>query len=364
MRLGQLTIRRFRNLSEATLVWGGGFNVIWGNNAQGKTNLLEAIYLLGQLKSFRGARTSELIQCGAAAARLCGEVVDTPVRRRVEVTLEERGQTPLLDGKPVQRLSQFIGTLRTVLFTADELILLKGAPAGRRALLDRAVLQAEPGYLDRVQHYGRVLRQRNRLLKEQAPLRELEPWTEALAESGARLRHDRRGYLDRLAPVLAAIGQQLTGGEELPTWSYPFAGDADRLHAALREELERLLPRERQLGQTLAGPHRDDPEPATADRPLRQFGSQGQLRSFLLAFKTAQLIDLESLLGEPPLLLLDDLTSELDARRQASFFALLRQRRGQVMITTTHPAALGEAVCPQASYFRVAGGTIEERQAN
>ncbi len=363
MRLGQLTIRRFRNLTEADLVWGAGFNVIWGNNAQGKTNLLEAVYLLGQLKSFRGARTAELIQSGATSARLSGEVIDTAVKHRIEVTLEERGQTPLLDGKPVQRLSQFLGALRPILFTADELILLKGAPAGRRALLDRAVLQAEPGYLDRVQHYGRILRQRNRLLKDRAGLRELEPWTESLAEAGAGIRYERRNYLDRLAPTLADIGIKLAAGDEELSLTYPFTDDRTNLHAGLKAELERLLPRERQLAQTLAGPHRDDPEPRIAGRPLKQFGSQGQHRSFLLAFKTAQLIDLEALLGEPPLLLLDDLASELDAQRQASFFAFLGQRQGQVMITTTHPATLGEAVCPQARYFRVDRGRIEERQA-
>ena len=127
-------------------------------------------------------------------------------------------------------------------------------------------------------------------------------------------------------------------------------------------ELERLLPRERQLQQTLAGPHRDDPEPQVDGQPLKLFGSQGQHRSFLLAFKAAQLLDLEARLGEPPLLLLDDLASELDAQRQASFFAFLRRRRGQVLITTTHPATLGEAVCPQARYFLVERGRIEERQ--
>jgi DNA replication and repair protein RecF len=129
-------------------------------------------------------------------------------------------------------------------------------------------------------------------------------------------------------------------------------------------ELELLLPRERQQQQTLAGPHRDDPEPRIDGQPLKLFGSQGQHRSFLLAFKAAQLLDLETRLGESPLLLLDDLTSELDARRQASFFAFLRRRRGQVLITTTHPATLGEAVCPQARYFHVERGQIEERQAN
>jgi DNA replication and repair protein RecF len=363
MHLEQLLVRQFRNLSEVKLFWGEGFNVIWGNNAQGKTNLLEAVYLLGHLKSFRGARTSDLIQTGAAAARLTGLLTSGRVQHQLEVTLEQQGQTPRLDGKPVQRLSQFIGTLRLVLFTADELILLKGSPAGRRVLLDRAVLQTDPGYLDRVQAYNRILRQRNQLLKERASAEQLAPWNEALIESGARIRQDRCSYLEQLQPVLSAIGREIADRDERLALNYPLAGSRHDLRAALREEIERLHTRERQLAQTLAGPHRDDPDPLVDGRPLKLFGSQGQHRSFLLAFKAAQLSDLEARLGEPPLLLLDDLASELDAQRQASFFAFLRRRRGQVLITTTHPATLGEAVCPQARYFHVTDGKIQERQA-
>lgn len=363
MHLEQLTVRQFRNLAEADLNWGNGFNIIWGNNAQGKTNLLEAVYLLGHLKSFRGARTAELIQENNPAARLAGRLTSRNVQHRLEVTLEKQGQTPRLDGKPVQRLSQFLGTLRPVLFTADELVLLKGSPSGRRALLDRAVLQADPGYLDRVQAYNRILRQRNQLLRERSAAAALEPWSQALIESGARIRQDRLNYLAGLQQVLAGIGREIADSDERLALHYLETAAPGELAAELGRELERLLPRERQLGQTLAGPHRDDPEPLIDGRPLKLFGSQGQHRSFLLAFKAAQLVDLEGRLGEPPLLLLDDLASELDARRQASFFAFLRRRRGQVLITTTHPATLGEAVCPQARYFHVEQGRIDERQA-
>ena len=363
MYLEQLSARQFRNLTNANLALGDGFNIIWGNNAQGKTNLLEAVYLLGHLKSFRGARTAELIQSGTTAARLNALLTTGQVQHKLEITLEPHGQTPRLDGKPVQRLSQFIGTLRPVLFTADELILLKGSPAGRRVLLDRAVLQADPGYLERVQDYNRIVRHRNQLLKERATTGDLAPWNEALIDHGARIRHDRLRYLEQLLPVLAIIGEEIAASEEMLSLRYTVPSGHSDLRDGLRDELERLLPRERQYGQTLAGPHRDDPEPLINAQPLKQFGSQGQHRSFLLAFKAAQLIDLEARLGEPPLLLLDDLASELDAQRQASFFAFLRQRRGQVLITTTHPVTLGDAVCPQARYFHVTGGTIQERQA-
>jgi len=360
--LEQLTARRFRNLGDVSLYWSDGFNVIWGRNAQGKTNLLEAVYLLGHLKSFRGSRVAELVQEGSEAARINGCVTAGGVQHQLEVTIEERGLTPRLDGKAVSRLSQFLGTVRPVLFTADELGLLKGSPAGRRSLIDRAVLQADPSYLDRVQTFQRVLRQRNQLLKERAPATQLAPWDEALIENGAQLRHDRGLYLGRLQPLLRQVGAEIAGGEEIDLHYHQGGHDLSDCRARLRRDIERLHGREQLLGQTLAGPHRDDPEPLVGGRPLKLFGSQGQIRSFLLAFKAAQLLDLEALLGEPPLLLLDDLASELDAERQASFFAFLRRRRGQVLITTTHPATLGPAVCPEARYFRVEQGKIEEYQ--
>ncbi len=362
MFLEQITARRFRNLADVSLCWGEGFNVVWGRNAQGKTNLLEAVYLLGHLKSFRGARAAELMQEGAEACRIGGRVISGGVQHQLELTIEERGLTPRLDGKGVNRLSQFLGTVRPVLFTADELGLLKGSPAGRRALLDRAVLQADPTYLDRVQAFQKVLRQRNQLLKERAPAAQLAPWDEALIEHGARLRFDRGQYLTRLRPLLRQVGAEIADGEEIDLLYRQVGEELANCRAQLGHDVERLHGRERLLGQTLAGPHRDDPEPLVGGKPLKLFGSQGQMRSFLLAFKAAQLLDLERLLGEPPLLLLDDLASELDADRQASFFAFLRRRRGQVLITTTHPATLGPAVCPQARYFRVERGNIEEKQ--
>lgn len=363
MLIEQLTVRQFRNLAGTEIRWGEGFNVIWGDNAQGKTNLLEAVYLLGHLKSFRGSRSADLIRTGCDAGRLCATVTSGGVGHQMELTFEAQGQTARLDGKNVQRLSRFLGILRPVLFTADELILLKGAPSGRRLMLDRAVLQTDPLYLEVVQGYNRILRQRNQLLREKAPREQLAPWSEALVKEGARIRHLRSSYLLELAPVLSGIGAEVTGDADLLALEYSAGGAVGDECERLREELKRLEERERWLGQTLAGPHRDDPEPLVNGRSLRQFGSQGQQRTFLLAFKAAQLIDLERRLGEAPPLLLDDLASELDARRQGSFFAFLRRRKGQVLITTTHPATLGEAVCPQARYFHVQQGSVTERQA-
>lgn len=359
MILENLKLRGFRNLSEAEISWNERFNIIYGQNAQGKTNLLEAIYLLGHLKSFRGARGSELINHVGETAWIGAVVSFGGVCHRLEIGLQKNGRNPRVNGKTVQKLSQFLGYLRTVLFTPEELGTVKGFPAGRRALLDRAILQTDPAYLDRVQEYDRVLRQRNQLLKQQADDRELAPWSEALVRTGSRIRYDRQVYLQRFCPYLERVYREICGGTEVAGLHYtiemmPLANLVDHLAAAL----ERLATREKRLGLTLAGPHRDDLEFQVDRRPLRSFGSQGQQRSFLLAFKAAQVMDLEDQFRDPPVLLLDDIASELDSRRQAGFFNFLLNRKGQVFLTSAQYPVLTAPVRDRGSFFKVEQGRV------
>lgn len=359
MVLKKLKLRSYRNLDEMELNWNEHFNIIFGKNAQGKTNLLEAIYLLGHLKSFRGARGREVISHAAENAWIGGLVNKRGVEHKLEIGLHKNGRNPRVDGKTVQRLSQFLGYIRAVLFTPEELGSIKGFPAGRRALLDRAVLQTEPVYLDRVQEYERILRQRNRLLKQAAKDEELVPWTEALVKTGSRIRFDRINYLQRFKPHLEKVYREITGGRETANLHYTVEQQAiEELAGQLKNSFERLASREKKLGLTLAGPHRDDLDFLVDDYSLRSFGSQGQQRSFLLAFKAAQVMDLEEQLKEPPLLLLDDLASELDSSRQEGFFNFLIQRRGQVFLTSAHRPRLGEEVEKIASYYQVDQGMI------
>lgn len=359
MILDNLKLRCYRNLDEADLAWNQHFNVIYGQNAQGKTNLLEAIYLLGHLKSFRGARGQELINHGADTAWIGAQVTNNGTQHRLEVGLQKSGRNPRVDGKSVQKLSQFIGYFRTVLFTPEELSNVKGFPAGRRALLDRAILQTEPGYLDRVQEYDRILRQRNQLLKQQSAVRELLPWTEALVHSGSRIRQDRQSYLARFLPRFTEVYREISGDGEVAGLVYSVEDQAlPDLAKQLRDAFERLAPRESRLGLTLAGPHRDDLDFQIDGRSLRSFGSQGQQRSFLLAFKAAQVMDLEDLFKEPPVLLLDDLASELDSSRQAGFFNFLLNRSGQVFLTSAQQPLLDQSVRQTASFYKVDQGLV------
>lgn len=359
MILDNLKLRSYRNLGAVDMAWNQHFNVIYGCNAQGKTNLLEAIYLLGNLKSFRSARGQELINHSAETAWVGALVNRGGVEHQLAIGLHKNGRTPRVDGKTVQKLSQFLGYMRTVLFTPEELGNIKGFPAGRRALLDRAILQTEPAYLDRVQEYDKILRQRNQLLKKQTDDTELAPWTEALIRSGSRIRHDRLRYLERFKPRLRQVYKEISSHSESADLSYTVEdGTREDLAVRMTAVLERLALREKKLGMTLAGPHRDDLDFAVGERSLRSFGSQGQQRSFLLAFKAAQVMDLEEQFKDPPILLLDDLASELDSKRQEGFFQFLLHRQGQVFLTSAQQPRLSAAVRQTASFYRVDQGLI------
>ncbi len=359
MILEILKLRYYRNLIGVDLTWNEHFNVIYGYNAQGKTNLLEAIYLFGHLKSFRGVRGQDLINHSAETAWVGAIVSKGRVKHNLEIGLQKNGRNPRVDGKTVQKLSHFLGYLRTVIFTPEELTNIKGFPAGRRALLDRAILQTEPTYLDRVQEYERVLRQRNQLLKKQADQKELAPWTDALVRTGSRIRHERHIYLERFQPLLSQVYGEITGGAEHASLNYSIEKKTqEELSSDLFVTLQRLAPRERMTGMSLAGPHRDDLDFMVDGQSLRSFGSQGQQRSFLLAFKAAQVMDLEVQLKEPPVLLLDDLASELDSRRQEGFFNFLLNRRGQVFLTSAQQPLLADSLRLTASFFKVDQGLV------
>jgi DNA replication and repair protein RecF len=361
MYIQRLFINDYRNIENVVIDPDPEFNVLWGNNAQGKTNFLEGIYLLGNLRSFRSARNEELIRHHKSGSRLIGNLICQGIQRRIELTINTAGKSAKVDGKEIKKTSLFMGYLRPVLFSPEEVGLIKGYPSGRRSLLDRAVYQADPSFLERAQQYERILRQRNQLLREGKDETEIAPWTEHLINAGARIRFDRQCFLGRLLPLLRETYRNITDGhEEADLFYSTSADDEEELRRFLRRELAKQRQRERDIGQTLAGPHRDDPLFMVEGRPLRVFGSQGQHRSYMLAFKTAQIMDLEKQIGESPVLLLDDMTGELDRQRQEFFFRFLLERRGKVFFTNTDIMALQKEGFQHARFFRVSQGTIQE----
>lgn len=359
MEIQSVLLENFRNFSRETINPGPGLNVFWGDNAQGKTNLLEAIYVLGNYKSFRGAKSEEMIFQGAKLGHIEGQLYTQRVCHKLSIDLTKEGKKARVNSKEISGIANFLGYLATVLFSPEEVNLVRAFPAGRRALLDRAIFFSYPGFLEVARDYQRHLRQRNFLLRDNRGDAELRPWTEGLIKCGAQVRSFRIDYLNRLRPLLIETYRRICQELENVDLAYVNSGKMSQ-EEYLAKEIEKSSPREKKLGQTLVGPHRDDPVFLLDGKPMRIFASQGQQRSFILAFKCAQVIDLETCTGESPVLLLDDLTSELDPSRRESFFNFLFERSGQVFLTTTDISPLPNNIQQESKKFRLCKGTVKE----
>jgi DNA replication and repair protein RecF len=333
VHVAHLRLRDFRNYARLDADFQPGFHLFLGDNAQGKTNILEAIYLVARLRSFRGAAGGELVRHGQKGYFIGATVLsDTPHDCRIYWAPQERSLT--LDGRAIRRVSEYLGVLRAVVFSSEDVQLVKGPPARRRRFLDLLLSQTHPAYLALLQRYAQALRSRNALLK-QARLDEaaLEGFTRELISAGSQLLQFRNDLLPVLAPLAGQAYQRIAGGPEVFQVSYQPGVKND-----FAVELAQSKPRERLLRSTCVGPHRDELRLALDGRSADLFGSEGQKRSVAIALKLAQAEYLTSLHGSPPVLLIDDILGELDARRRAAFLPLLHRidRAGsQVFMTAT-----------------------------
>ncbi|NVN89233.1 MAG: DNA replication/repair protein RecF [Desulfuromonadales bacterium] len=348
MRLTNLFIAGFRNIESMRFTPGKYFNLIYGQNGQGKTNLLEALYLLGSPRSFRNARLPDFIGYDQKKAQMQGEIESTGMHTRIRVTLENAGRRVELDGKAIQKASDLYGRINTVVFSPDDTSMVKFGPESRRRFLDRAVYTCDVGYLLCWHSYHRILKQRNQLLKNNDKSG-LDTWTEQLAETGADVIYRRQRFVKRLSGALQQHYGTISGEGETADITYAPEGISSTEQGQIRTELLELIERHKhsdlRYGTTTAGPHRDDLIFQLNGRPLKSFGSTGQQKSFVLALKMAELNTVQEIFGEAPLLLLDDVSSELDAARNSNFLTFLTDMNIQVFITTTErsPALLGAA---------------------
>lgn len=362
MKLNRLSITAFRNLQQVEFNPGARFNILHGNNAQGKTNLLESIYLLGTMKSFRHARNRDLIAWQAPHGIIRGWVERDGVTREIALLLERDGKKARVDQKLVTRLADFFGSLNVVVFAPEELAMLKGSPEGRRRYLDRAVFSGSPTYILHYHDYYRLLKNRNALLKT-GDTAGLDIWSEQLAEAGARLARERIDYLAGIEPLLQEYYRTIAGTAETVGIGYrPHGVELDLLVAdgksAILAGLERSANEERRHGTTAIGPHRDDLEFLLDGRILKLHASQGQQRSFILALKMAEIEYLQQTFGAPPILLLDDMTSELDGERNRNLLGFLQQKEMQVFITTTSLRNITFDGMDHHTTFRVEQGKV------
>jgi DNA replication and repair protein RecF len=364
LKLVSLEIRDFRNLAEVSLVPSPRATVLVGENGQGKTNLLEAITFLTTLKALRATRLQELIRFGAERAQVAGGFEGPGGRRTLAVQIADGARTALIDGKAQERFDDYFEGLAAVSFTPDDLLLVKGGPEGRRRFLDRAAFNRWPAVLGEAREYVRALRARNAALRRGAPEVE-QSFREPLARSGARLLVRRRALVAELAPRIEAAFREISGPqapvarlEYRPAAGMRTEGEEVELTARLAALLAARLARDQERGYTSAGPHADDAVLLLDGRGARFYGSQGQQRALVLALKIAEIENLRAALRRPPLLLLDDVSSELDPAKNGFLLEYLRSLPGQSFLTTTDERLLGAAAGPDSAFFRVEKGAL------
>jgi DNA replication and repair protein RecF len=379
MRLITLQARNFRNFERLELVCGPRLNILVGHNGQGKTNLLETIYVLGQLRSFRGVGRAELTRWGTEVVSLQGSVEHPAHGTGLSLGMSWNDQRRVLkvQGRELQRAVDYLGYLSALVFTADSVQVIKGSPEGRRRLVDRALVSLQPTYLSLLQRHHTLLKHRNRLLKgPKIDRASLDVWNAKFAEVGAEVVRARARYLQRLNSQLGRLSAQKLGSPGALHVQYrPALGAADDAKEAVADgcvdsaaTMERLAQgiasRERdelRARMSLIGPQRDDLSFCLEGHDLKDYGSQGEQRLAVLLVLIGMLEDLEAELGTPPIVLLDDMVAELDRRRRGLLWEFLQNIRAQVFISGTELTADLEALCaavPDTQVWRVDAGTI------
>ncbi|NET34695.1 MAG: DNA replication/repair protein RecF [Cyanothece sp. SIO1E1] len=354
MYLKTLHLQHFRNYRDQRIDFHAPKTILVGNNAQGKSNLLEAVELLSTLRSHRTSRDRDLIQEQASVGQVTAALERETGRVDMAMTFRHSSRRMVaLNGEALRRQLDFLGNLNTVQFSCLDLELVRGGPGQRRTWLDTLLTQLEPIYLHILQQYNLVLRQRNAFLKQQRkdsatattpdkPLdqTQLAVWDAQLATLGSRVIRRRARVLTRLVPLAQTWHQAISGSQEILAIHYapnvPLEQDDPGIvQQAFLEKIKQRAIAEQYQGTTLVGPHRDEVEFTINQTPARQYGSQGQQRTLVLALKLAELNLIEEIIGEPPLLLLDDVLAELDLNRQNQLLNAI-QDRFQTLITTTH----------------------------
>jgi DNA replication and repair protein RecF len=366
VRIRSLEAESFRNLEPLRLEPHERFNIFEGANGQGKTNVLESIYLLGALRSFRESKVSSLVCTEASSAVVRGEVELRGLTRKLAVELAGNTRRAALDGNVVTRLGDYFGHLYVVVFAPDDLTLTKGAAGGRRRFIDRAIFNVQPTYLEETRAYLKALKHRNDLLRRPTvdPIL-LQTFDETLILHGSRILHRRLTFLESFIPVFKEVFGEITGGDHHADMRYQggvISGDStgspslDHLQELFAERLASKAQAEQRRGHTIVGPHSDDLILELDGHAARGHASQGQHRAFALALKIAELRSIRESTDTDPVLLLDDVSSELDEARNQALMAYLDQAGGQVFVTTTDRRWI--QVTGDSRVYQVQGGEV------
>lgn len=386
MYLKSLYLKQFRNYGEQQVEFTAPKTILVGDNAQGKSNLLEAVELLSTLRSHRTSRDRDLVKDGSAIAQITAHLERDIGVADLAIALRANSRRSVsLNGQTLRRHLDFLGTLNIVQFSSLDLHLVRGGPEQRRHWLDSLLIQLEPVYAAILQQYNQILRQRNALLRQPPATshsfgetdepslptsptstpNELALWDAQLAVAGTRVIRRRARVIQRLAPLANYWHHAISGSTEDLSVNYlpnvPFEQDEPELvQTAFLTKIQERAIAEQYQHTTLVGPHRDEVEFTINQTSARQYGSQGQQRTLVLALKLAELKLIEEVIGEPPLLLLDDVLAELDLNRQNQLLEAI-QDRFQTLITTTHLGSFDAQWLNSSQIFSVKAGHLDHK---
>ncbi|KRL05868.1 DNA replication/repair protein RecF [Liquorilactobacillus oeni] len=368
MYLEKLELKQFRNYVETKLIFSPKINILIGENAQGKTNLLEAIYVLATARSHRTANDRELIEFKQESAALRGTLVRQTGKTKMELILSRKGKKAKLNFLEQAKLSQYIGQMNVILFAPEDLALVKGAPAVRRRFIDMEFGQIDAHYLYNLTQYRTILKQRNHYLKQlqlkqTADYMLLDVLSDQLAAFGAEIIAKRIVFLTGLEKYAQKLQEQITHTKEKLQFRYETSVAAaaqksvEDLYSALKLLYKTNRKKEIIQGTTLYGPHRDDVLFLINQKNVHVYGSQGQQRTTALALKLAEIDLMKEETGEYPILLLDDVLSELDGSRQTQLLRTI-QDKVQTFLTTPSISEITRKLIKDPEVFRIKHGEV------
>lgn len=372
MYIEHLQLKNYRNYSELELPFENRVNVILGENAQGKTNVMESIYVLAMAKSHRTSNDKDLIRWDAEYAKIEGRVKKRHGSIPMELVITKKGKKAKFNHIEQKKLSQYIGNMNVVMFAPEDLHLVKGSPQVRRRFIDMEIGQVSPIYLHDIGQYQKILQQRNHYLKllqlkKQQDLTMLEILTEQFIETAVKIISKRFEFLQLLEKWAMPIHNGISRGLETLEIQYKPSVDVSeeqvlsKMIEVFEDKFSKVKLKEIERGVTLFGPHRDDLLFQVNNRDVQTFGSQGQQRTTALSLKLAEIELIHSEIGEYPILLLDDVLSELDDFRQSHLLNTI-QGKVQTFVTTTSVDGIDHQTLKEASAFRVSAGKIEKIQ--
>lgn len=359
MIIKSIELQNFRNYENVNIHFDEGTNILYGDNAQGKTNILESAYVSGTTKSHKGSRDKEMISFGKDEAHIRARVVKHDMTYQIDMHLKKnRSKGIAVNQVPIRKASELFGVLNMVFFSPEDLNIIKNGPSERRRFLDAEICQLDKIYLSDLTKYNKVLNQRNKLLKDMVFRPELEQtlsvWDMQLITYGKRIIKRRAKFVQELNEIVGEIHQNISGGKE--TLELQYEPDVDSMF--LEDELNRAKEKDRKYCSTSVGPHRDDISFSIADVDIRKFGSQGQQRTSALSLKLSEIELVKRSIHDTPVLLLDDVLSELDSSRQNYLLNSIHDI--QTIITCTGLDEFVKNRFQIDKVFRVVKGTVTE----